>query len=81
MPLYISYVMNEKEYEIVLPLIPKEFSYEDYVSSVLNAGGYYLERGLHKREKSDILELDIVTNKFTTSGVEKTISEIKLGIS
>ena len=79
MPLYISYVMNKKEYEIVLPLIPKEFSYEDYVSSVLNAGGYYLERGLHKREKNDILELDIVTNKFTAKGVEKTISEIKSG--
>ena len=71
--------MDKKEYNIELPLIPKDYAYEDYVSSVLNAGGYYLERGIHKREKSDILELDIVTNKFTDTGVEKTISEIKSG--
>lgn len=71
--------MTEKEYTINLPLIPKDYAYEDYVASVLNAGGYYLERGIHKREKNDILELDIVTNKFTETGVEKTISEIKSG--
>lgn len=64
---------------ITLPLIPKDYAYEDYVSSVLNAGGYYLERNIHKREKSDILELDIVTNKFTDRCVEKTIAEIKSG--
>lgn len=70
---------KEKEYVIEIPLIPKDFAYEDYVSSVLSAGGYYLERGIHKRETNDILELDIVTNKFTADGVEKTILEIKSG--
>lgn len=69
----------KEEYTIDLPLIPKDFAYEDYVASILNAGGYYLERGIQKREKSDILELDIVTNKFTETGVEKIISEIKSG--
>lgn len=67
------------DYVIDLPEIPKDFAYEDYVASVLNAGGFYLERGLHKRDKNDILELDIVTNKFTERGVEKTLSEIKSG--
>lgn len=71
--------MSEKVQTIELAQVPKDFAYEDYVSSVLNAGGYYLERGIHKREKSEILELDIVTNKFTSNGVEKTISEIKSG--
>lgn len=71
--------MDKIEYIIDLPLIPKDFAYEDYVASVLNAGGYYLERGIHKRERNDILELDIVTNKFTAIGIEKTISEIKSG--
>lgn len=71
--------MDDKEYNIVLRLIPTDFAYEDYVASVLNAGGYYLERGIHKREKNDILELDIVTNKFSSQGVDKTISEIKSG--
>lgn len=70
---------KEKLYAIELPLIPRDFAYEDYVSSVLNAGGYYLERGIHKREAKDILELDIVTNKFTADGTEKTILEIKSG--
>ncbi len=64
---------------LTLPLIPKDYTYEDYVAAVLNVGGYYLERGIHKREKSDILELDIVTNKFSPDGVEKSISEIKSG--
>lgn len=71
--------MEKTEYTIELPLIPKDFAYEDYVASVLNAGGYYLERSIHKRERNEILELDIVTNKFTAAGVEKTISEIKSG--
>lgn len=42
------------DYVIDLPEIPKDFAYEDYVASVLNAGGFYLERGLHKRDKNDI---------------------------
>ena len=68
--------MDKIEYIIDLPLIPKDFAYEDYVASVLNAGGYYLERGIHKRERNDILELDIVTNKFTAIGIEKGSVEI-----
>lgn len=44
---------NEKEHVIEIPLIPKDFAYEDYVFSVLNAGGYYLERGIHKRETKE----------------------------
>lgn len=71
--------MSREELCITIPLIPKDFAYEDYVSAVLNIGGYYLERGIHKRKGKDILELDIVTNKFSGSGVAKTISEIKSG--
>lgn len=71
--------MPETAQTIELKQIPKDIPYEDYVSSVLNAGGYYLERGIHKREESEILELDIVTSRFTSNGVEKTILEIKSG--
>lgn len=71
--------MGDKVKSLVLPMIPKDYAYEDYVASVLNVGGYYLERGIHKREESEVLELDIVTNKFSADGVDKTISEIKSG--
>ena len=71
--------MSEEGYNISIPLIPKDYAYEDYVAAILNLGGYYLERGIHKRAGKDILELDIVTNKFNNKGVEKTISEIKSG--
>ena len=65
---------------IKLPQIPKDRSYEDYVAAILNAGGYFLERGIKKREEGDILELDIVVNKFEKDNeVQKSIVEVKSG--
>ena len=64
---------------IKLPQIPKEKEYEDFVAAILQAGGYYLERGIIHRIKQDVLELDIVTTLFKKECIERTISEIKSG--
>ena len=65
---------------VKLPQIPKDHNYEDFIAAHLNAEGYFLERGIHKREGEEILELDIVTNKYTSAGeIEKTFLEAKSG--
>lgn len=64
---------------INLPKIPKDHNYEDFIAAHLNAEGFFLERSIHKREGEEILELDIVTNKFEADHVEKTFIEAKSG--
>lgn len=64
---------------ISLPKIPKDKEYEDFISAILQSGGYYLERGIIHRIKQDVLELDIVSTKYSKENVERTISEIKSG--
>lgn len=64
---------------INLPKIPKDHNYEDFIAAHLNAEGFFLERSIRKREDEEILELDIVTNKFETDHVEKTFIEAKSG--
>lgn len=72
--------MEENSDVIKLPQIPKNRGYEDYVAAILNAGGYFLERGIKMREEGDILELDIVVNKFEKDNeVQKSIIEVKSG--
>ena len=66
--------------ELRLPPIPKDCYYEDYVAAFLNASGYYLDRSVHrKRNGLDLLELDVVATKFESTGVKKTIIEVKSG--
>lgn len=36
---------------ISLPKIPKDKEYEDFISAILQSGGYYLERGIIHRIK------------------------------
>lgn len=62
---------------ISLPKIPKEKEYEYFIASILQSGGYYVERGITHRIQSDILELDIVTSLFEEKNVIRAISEIK----
>lgn len=70
---------NEKDGSISLPKIPKDKEYEDFIAAILQSCGYYLERGIIHRIKQDVLELDIVSSKFSRENVERTISEIKSG--
>jgi hypothetical protein len=63
-----------------LPSIPKDCYYEDYVAAILNAGGYYLDRSVHRTEDGlDLLELDVVATKYRADKYEDTIIEVKSG--
>ena len=63
-----------------LPKIPRDSYYEDYVAALLNAGGYYLQRSIHRYvEGVEMLELDVVATKISADTVEKTVIEIKSG--
>ncbi len=64
---------------INLPKIPHDHNYEDFIAAHLSAEGFFLERGIHKREGEEILELDIVTYKFDYDHVEKNFIEAKSG--
>lgn len=72
--------MAEAEVTLQLPQIPKDCYYEDYVAAILNAGGYYLDRSVHRTEDGlDLLELDVVATKFEADHFEDTIVEVKSG--
>lgn len=70
---------NNENGSISLPEIPKNKEYEDFIAAILQSGGYYLERGIIHRIKQDVLELDIVSTKFSKGNVVRAISEIKSG--
>ena len=70
---------NNEKGGISLPKIPKDKEYEDFIAAILQSGGYYLERGIIYRIKQDVLELDIVSTRFSEGNVERAISEIKSG--
>jgi len=64
---------------LTLPDIPKKKDYEDYVAALLQAGGYYLERGVILRLRHDFLELDIVSTKFEKDKYCRILAEVKSG--
>lgn len=72
--------MEDKNVTLQLPSIPKDCYYEDYVAAILNAGGYYLDRSVHRTEDGlDLLELDVVATKYGADYYEETIIEVKSG--
>jgi hypothetical protein len=64
---------------ITLPKMPKDRYYEDFVAAELCANGFYIERSIEQKEPTQVLELDIVTTKFTPDNIAKTICEVKSG--
>lgn len=66
-----------EEKKISFPDLPKDEYYEDFVAALLCAGGYYIEKRINLRDPTNILELDVVTSKYYSNHVEKTLSEIK----
>lgn len=72
--------MADQEISLRVPKIPKDSYYEDYVAALLNAGGYYLQRSVHRyKEGVELLELDVVATKFNADSVKNTVIEIKSG--
>jgi hypothetical protein len=46
--------MTEKE--VKLADLPKDKEYEEYVSSLFQSGGYYIEKNIIDRQDDEILE-------------------------
>lgn len=64
---------------IILPEIPKDKDYEDYLCAYLQDGGLYVERSIIYREVEELLELDIVTTDFQQNSADNILCEIKGG--
>jgi len=64
---------------VSFPSIPKDHYYEHYVSALIALSGRFVERSIVKRGSEEILELDIVTSKFSNESIDKSIVEIKGG--
>ena len=72
--------MDDKKNGFHFPSIPKGKDYEDYIAAILASDGYYLERNIHCWiDKEDLLELDIVSTKFSRTTVNRELIEIKSG--
>lgn len=62
-----------------LPQIPQGEYYEDFIASMLCIGGFYIEKRIEMLEPINILELDVVSTKLSSDGIDKTLIEIKSG--
>ena len=72
--------MDDKKNGFHFPSIPKGKDYEDYIAAILASDGYYLERNIHCWiDKEELLELDIVSTKFSRTTVNRELIEIKSG--
>ncbi|MFO0758218.1 MAG: hypothetical protein U0359_17105 [Byssovorax sp.] len=52
---------------------------EDFVAGLFQAAGYYVERGLHERSFTDVLELDVVATRYTDAAPRSVLVEAKGG--
>lgn len=62
--------------EIVLPDSPKGKEYEDYISALFQAAGYYIEKSI---SQESILELDIIATDYESQVPECFLIEVKSG--
>jgi len=60
-----------------LPEFPQGKEFEEYISALFQAGGYYIERNIIDRESIEILELDIITTDYTQKCPEIRLCEVK----
>ncbi len=52
---------------------------EDYVAGLFQAAGYFVERGIHERASTDVLELDAVATRYDTPVPTSVLVEAKGG--
>jgi hypothetical protein len=62
-----------------LPGLPKGKEFEEYISALLQCGGFYVERNIIEREEEEILELDIVATNYNEEQPKSLIVEVKSG--
>lgn len=65
--------------KIRLPHLPKGREFEEYVSSCLQMGGFYIERNIVERDIEEVLELDIILTNYSTQVPDVTLVEAKSG--
>ena len=65
---------------IVLPSIPGSGrELEDYVASMFQAAGYYVEKNIRQRDVTDVLELDAVATRYDGPVPISVLAEVKGG--
>ena len=64
---------------VELPDYPKETEFEEFISAYLQCSGAFVDRQIHEREPSDILELDIVLTYHQRDRLLTRIAEVKSG--
>jgi len=52
---------------------------EDYVAGLFLSAGYFIEKGVHERDDTDVLELDTVATKYDAPGPSAVLVEAKGG--
>ena len=52
---------------------------EDYVAGLFQAAGYFVERGIHERAFTDVLELDVVATRYDGPAPTSVLVEAKGG--
>lgn len=52
---------------------------EDFVAGLFQAAGYFVERGIHERSFTDVLELDVVATRYTEGEPSSVLVEAKGG--
>ncbi len=70
---------QQKQIIVSLPDLPEGKEFEEYISSFLQLGGFYIERNIIERDVRDILELDIITTCYDDNILEISLVEVKSG--
>lgn len=55
------------------------WEFEDYVAGLFQAAGYFVERGIHERAFTDVLELDVVATRYDGHIPLSVLAEAKGG--
>jgi hypothetical protein len=62
---------------VSLPEFPEGKEFEEYISALLQAGGYYVERNIIDRKGTEVLELDIITTDYSNRLPNVRLFEVK----
>jgi len=64
---------------INLPKEPKGKEFEEYISSLFQSRGYYIERNVVERITEEVFELDIITTDYSSTPPNIKLVEVKSG--
>jgi hypothetical protein len=65
---------------VVLPSLPTNTEFEEYVAASVQAAGFFVERSLIDRQEEELLELDVIATDYTaTAPPQERLIEVKSG--